>query len=39
MLVIVVWSVLVYVFKHQEVENSEMIDDESVTASDFSVMI
>ena len=37
--VVAVWSFLVYLFKHWEVEYEEMIDDESITASDFSVVI
>lgn len=39
MAVIIVWSFLVYVFKHFQVESAEMIDDQSVTASDFSIVI
>ena len=39
MIVVVIWSFLVYLFKHFEVQYEEMIDDESATASDFAIVI
>ena len=35
----IVWSISFYIFKHYEIIDERMIDDESVTASDFSIMV